>query len=268
MNLVERIYRLAPHGIRRRVSNRIKIGLASTNIVQTRAGFKMDLDPNEWLQNQIRAGNTYEPETVSVIRSIVSQGDTCIDCGSHVGYLSLICAQLAGSGGKVIAIDPQPANCAKVLRNALLNSFFQIHVVNAAAGAIDSLVHLKEQEANDRSKLSLLDGWSQANTAVGFTTAIFRIDTLVHSLNLGASIRLVKIDAENYELDVLQGCTGVVSFIENIIIEVHPHGDAARNEMTVAWLEDNGFKLFDMSGAPWRLGMPSASHNIWASRSR
>lgn len=268
MHWIERVYRLTPAAFRRRFSERIKTSVASLNVITTREGFRMDLDPSEWLQKNIRAGHLYEPDTVRLIHSIVERGDTCIDVGSHVGYFSLICAVMVGPDGKVISIDPQPDNCAKCLRNALLNDFTQINVVNAAVGAADSLVTLPHQRGNDRSKLSLVDGWSDSDTSFAFTTALVTLDTLLNTLGPMPCIKLLKIDAENYEYEILLGARSVLPAVENIVIEIHPHANAEKNHATCELLVSLGFDLFDMSRNPWRLGQPTPSHNVWASRSR
>jgi ubiquinone/menaquinone biosynthesis C-methylase UbiE len=123
MSLSQSIYSLLPGSMRARISPVIKQALRSLTVTTVYPGVLMDLDPNEWIQNQLRRNKTSEPHTVARIQSILKPGDTYVDVGCHVGYLTLVARRAIGPSGLVLAIDPQPYNCAKVLHNWVLNGF-------------------------------------------------------------------------------------------------------------------------------------------------
>lgn len=104
---------------------------------------RMELDPEEWLQLDLRASGLLEPRTTALFERILRPGDTYVDVGAHVGYLSLVAARLVGEDGRIFAIDPQPYNCAKILTNAELNGFANVTVIAAAVAEADGFITLK-----------------------------------------------------------------------------------------------------------------------------
>jgi hypothetical protein len=56
----------------------------------------------------------YCPELRALITDILRPGDLCFDLGANVGLLTAIMAQLVGSAGKVIAVEPNPAVTAQL----------------------------------------------------------------------------------------------------------------------------------------------------------
>jgi len=53
------------------------------------------------------------------LKNMIGKGDYCVDIGAHLGYYTLEMSRLAGSEGKVIAIEPMPkfnAVLGKLLR--------------------------------------------------------------------------------------------------------------------------------------------------------
>src|SRR4051812_9900321 len=86
-------------------------------------GFWMQLDPVEWMQIELIKGSPAEPKTCALYSKLLSTGGTFIDVGAHVGFHSMTARRLVGKTGLVIAIDPQPYNCDRMLTNFGANGF-------------------------------------------------------------------------------------------------------------------------------------------------
>jgi hypothetical protein len=155
MTALQKMYSLLPSGVRARVTSPIKSAMRNVNVTRVSPGFLMDLDPGEWLQNHLRRGDGIEPATIKLFSQILKSGDTYVDVGAHVGYQTLVARHYIGAEGRVIAIDPQPYNCAKILTNWSLNSFGNIVAYPAAASDEERFITLQDQPAKDRSRLSL-----------------------------------------------------------------------------------------------------------------
>src|ERR1700761_660830 len=125
------------------------------HVSETRYGFRMELDVEEWLQIELRAARCLEPRTSALFEGLLRPGDTFVDVGAHVGYHSLLARRFVGNSGRVYAIDPQPHNCAQLLRNAELNAFSNIVVIAAAVDTGEGWIALKAQSRRDRSRLTL-----------------------------------------------------------------------------------------------------------------
>src|SRR5438128_9204386 len=118
-------------------------------------GLRMELDPQEWLQIHLLAGEPLEPRTIELFRKLLRPGDTYIDIGAHVGLHALVARQCVGPQGRVIALEPQPYNCDKILINSQMNGAANILVVMAAAGAEDGPIMLHNQARSDKARLTL-----------------------------------------------------------------------------------------------------------------
>ena len=119
-------------------------------------GVRMQLDPMEWAQIDILKYGCLEPSTLALFKRLLHPGDTYIDVGAHVGYHALMARKLIGPTGHILAIEPQPYNCEKLLINASLNDIANITTVVAAVGERDGTIVLHDQVATDKSRLILL----------------------------------------------------------------------------------------------------------------
>lgn len=224
----------------------------------------MALDPLEGSQLDLMAGHVAEAGTLALMRRLLAPGDTFVDVGAHVGLHSLVAANAVGPDGQVIAIDPQPYCCERVLTNAALNGLTNILVIVAAAGEIDGFVTLHSQQRGDHTRLTLT-GEGIADLPARFEAPLARLDTLAARHELGP-IKLLKIDVEGYEAEVLMGAAGSLAVTEHIIFEILPGAPQAKTEQIVRTLNDLGFVLRRLDGASWAPGSRSPEDNVWAAR--
>src|SRR5262245_60430945 len=183
-------------------------------------GFAMELDPREWAQIALLAEGTHEPMTVTLYGRLLGRGGVYVDVGAHVGFLTLTARMLVGTSGTVIAIEPQPYNCEKVLTNWAINDFDNIVVYVAAAGDTDRSVTLKAQAQTDKSRLTL-DGHGVNDSKQSFIVPLVRLDKVLADQNVD-HVDLINIDVEGFELEVLRGLGERMTQVRNIILEVLP----------------------------------------------
>ena len=245
------------------------IGFLSDSFVQKPIklgdGLRMFLDASEYVQLEILVHGATEPLTLALIRKLVAVGDSVVDVGAHIGHHALVAAQEAGSKGRVIAIDPQPYNADRIACHAVLNSLDTITTICAAAGTLDSFVSLPVQSERDRSRMSLHQAGPN-DLSVSVEVPLRRLDTIFAQHSLG-EVKLLKIDVEGYELEVLRGVGSRLSDCRNIILELLEGTGAERNREVVNLLSAQGSDLFDVTGKPWQGAMPLPECNIWAVRS-
>jgi FkbM family methyltransferase len=225
---------------------------------------RMELDPEEWLQIDLRASGHLEPRTTALFERILRPGDAYVDVGAHVGYHSLLAARLVGASGRIFAIDPQPYNCAKILTNAELNRFANITVIAAAVDEAEGFVSLENQSRQDKARLTLASPGVN-DGALTFVVPKITLRWLLETYEL-RPVTLLKIDVEGFELEVLKGTGDAIRAIENIVFEVLPGEDADRTRAIERMLRDCGFQMFDVDDAAWRPGQACAENNIWARR--
>ena len=150
------------------------------------------LDPWEWTQAELLRDGTLEPATVRLFERLLGPGDTVVDVGAHVGFFALVARRAVGSEGRVVAIDPQPENCARCLANFRLNGFENLTVIPAAAADRASWLELPDQSPTDRARLTLAgDGVNDEGRRI--RVRCLALADLMEDLGI-ASARLVKID--------------------------------------------------------------------------
>lgn len=229
-------------------------------------GLRLQLDPQEWLQIEMLSGAAVEPLTLALFSRLLKRGDTMIDVGSHVGLHALFSASLVGAEGRVLAIEPQPYNCERLMTNAAANGFQNIHVVCAAAGPSPGTVYLRQQAGTDKARLTLT-GEGVNDTGLTFEVPVVTLDDLAARHDL-QRVRLLKVDVEGFEPEVLAGAHRLLAQLDNLVIEILPGWDDARTGPMLDEIEAAGFDFSTVTGASWRRGEALIESNLWAHRAQ
>jgi FkbM family methyltransferase len=178
----------------------------------------MELDPYDWLQSEMLLNGSTEPLTTSLYKQILKPGDVYVDVGAHVGFHTLVARKLIGDKGLVVALEPQPYNCHKILRNWIANDWRNLNLRIAAAGNRDQNISLYAQDASDSARLSVNPNNINDLPQV-FYVPMIKLNTIFQELKLN-KVKLVKIDVEGFELEVLRGVLSELKIVENIILEI------------------------------------------------
>lgn len=92
-------------------------------------------------------GRDYEPETTKVIKSLIKEGDVCVDVGASIGYMTMQMAR--ASKNKVLAFEPTSNQCEYIQKNAELNGFdVQVHNLAAWDSAETEFVRMENIHMN------------------------------------------------------------------------------------------------------------------------
>ena len=219
---------------------------------------RIELDPAEWTQMQLLKRNWLEPLTLALYEKLLRPADLFVDVGAHVGFHSLVARKLVGPDGLIIAIEPQPYNAQKILANWRANNFTNLKLIIAAASDADSWAELSDQPITDRTLLTLR-GNSGKDEAQRFEVPTVRLDSILSRHKI-SRVKLLKLDVEGYEQQVMAGLADRVRDVENIIFELLPN---ASNVMPQV-LRDRGFELRTVQDRQWQSGDPIPENNLWA----
>lgn len=206
-------------------------------------GYKMRLDLREMIQQGMFSGS-YEPTQTSWFKQCLRPGDILIDVGASFGYYTTLGASLVGTTGQVFAFEPSPI-ASDLLEEMITNSMAKnIILTKAAVGKETGNVTLYLPVTRHLHSPSILES---DPSFVPIEVPLIKLDDFAQLEDV-PSIRLVKIDVEGYEPDVLSGMEGLIKEkrIENIICEFNS-GWLKRNSMTPKQLYerflDLGFKI-------------------------
>ena len=87
-------------------------------------------------------GDNYEADVTAVFRRFVRPGMHVIDIGANIGYFTMLSASLAGGGGSVLAVEPNPRNARLLEASRRANGFDHVTLAQVAAGARTGLLVL------------------------------------------------------------------------------------------------------------------------------
>jgi FkbM family methyltransferase len=218
----------------------------------------MELDTREYMQRRFYY-HCFEARELAFLERWLRGGDRLIDIGAHVGLFSLLGARLVGANGRVDAFEPVPATYNRLLRNAALNNYSCLHPQRAAVTDHSGAVSLGIPE--DR-----LVGYSVSDFSIGATLSAVDAPavTLDEYVDDDIPVRLLKIDAEGSERDILVGAKRLLEDMPPaaILLELNhatltAHGTSTAEVMSI--LSDAGYELHTL-GRAGRLGpAPSAS---------
>lgn len=137
-------------------------------------------------------------------------GDTYVDVGANIGSLVLPAAAAVGPTGHVLAFEPSPKFAKVIELNSAVSHLHNIHLHQVALGAQSGTVHLDESAADDTT-----NHISEAGTVV-------RQAPLDYFTRDVQTIKLLKVDVEGYEVEVLKGAAQTLAKTEQILIECIP----------------------------------------------
>lgn len=123
------------------------------------------------------------------------EGDTVIDCGAHLGTLTITASRAVGMTGKVLAYEMHPRTFSYLKRNIEDNRLGNVSVVNCAIGEEKKMVSITDEYVSDMNHV----------TQPGHLTMNVQMKTLDEVAGLLPQVTLLKLDVEGHELQALVG---------------------------------------------------------------
>lgn len=207
------------------------------------AGKKFALHPEVVMGRWTPLGDhiLHEPLTTERFVDAIRPSSTVVDVGAQYGYFSVIASGFVGTGGKVLAFEPDPRPWP-FLEWAAQHSRGNLEISQMAVSSGQG--HGQLSVSGTMGSSSLVPGMVTDVQSVREVEMIALDDVFDQRPELPAP-SVVKIDVEGAELAVLRGMErlleGDVTLIieyERTHIERHPElHDLPR------WLEDRGFRL-------------------------
>jgi FkbM family methyltransferase len=209
--------------------------------LQTSWGASIVADPRRTIGRSIRTTGLYDIAVSETLARLISPGDTVVDAGANIGYMSVLAARAAGARGRVISFEPHPDLFRILQQNVALDgqrgAAAPVACHQLALGSTSGAARLQlpaDFAANDGTA-SVIDAGAPAGDSIEI-----RIDTL--DAVLGAQrIAVLKLDVEGYEAEVLRGADRALSEqrIAHIVFEDH----AVEGSEVVRLLTGFGYRI-------------------------
>jgi FkbM family methyltransferase len=190
-----------------------RLGRAKYNI----NGLKMYLSPLNMIDKQLIRGKSQDNTIENLIYTVNWNNSIFVDIGANWGLYSLIAAK---QGAGVIAFEPVTRELELMNRHIELNHFSNLITVYPI-GLSDDLSEKEIFLGPDRNTgtNTLLD---QADS-LSEVCILNRLDNVLPA-SIAERIRLVKIDVEGYEMNVLKGMSKLMPFMSEskFVVEITP----------------------------------------------
>lgn len=199
--------------------------------------FDLQAGCHEWYtiyENVIRADYFSQGITVQ-------EGDTVIDIGANFGSFAIVAARKVGPTGKVIAFEPNPGVCQRLIRNVTINRLGNVEVRNEAVGGEDGEIVLLMQR---RSSLTTTFTSIDQRVSEGSRPITVKASAIASVLgSVGGSVALLKIDCEGAEYEIFDGLDREsLAPVRQITMELHAVDGRSEREI-VTKLENLGFAV-------------------------
>jgi len=218
-----------------------KFGRVARSRTNTFFGARMTVLVPELVSSTIYRYGFFEEDVAFYMLSTLEPGDSFFDVGAHFGFFSLLAANLVGADGLVVSFEPMERT-----REVLSE--------NLAAGAQSGKLVFRDFGV-------LGSAFATSNAPRGGETgeqkfvevAVTTVDEVVGAKGI-KSLKLMKIDAENAELEVLLGAAATIASLRPLIIVEagDPESGAHATRDVVEHLLELNYVPFEMKN--WSLG--------------
>lgn len=207
-------------------------GLLQAALARLPKGVQYELRRANFHQ-QIRRGR-FVPDVpeMTEIRRNLRAGDWAIDVGANVGHYTCQMAGCVGPSGRVMAFEPIPISFALLAANVRAAEAANVTLFNVALSSSAGILSMTVPWY----KNSRLNNYYQAHIS---SVGEYRVLCLpLDMIPILGSVRLVKIDAEGHDFQVLQGMESLLQRNRPLlIVEGWQSGPIA------SWLRERGYSV-------------------------
>jgi FkbM family methyltransferase len=186
----------------------------------------------------------YDLPVTEAIMRLADPGDSALDIGANIGYMTLVLARSVGPRGRVTSFEPCPAVLPILRMN--VNQWKSLEIAPT---------EIKEVALSDRDGEGHLglpadsnENWGVASLEIeegGIPIKLCRLDSLECR-----GVGVMKIDVEGHEAAVLSGSQDLLArkLIRDIVFEEHQPYPARSHKI----LLEHGYRIFRLTRTLWR----------------
>lgn len=175
---------------------------------------------------------TRELDHKIMLERVLRPGMTVFDIGANIGYYVLMELGLIGPAGRMIAVEPSPANVALLRRNLALNGAEgRVAVVE---GAVSDRPDERRFFLSQQSNLNTFHADAAASSHLSGESITVPTFTVPQLAERHGAPDLIRMDVEGHEVEVLQGLLPAVEAgakAPMVIFETHRSRYSAQHDM-------------------------------------
>jgi FkbM family methyltransferase len=194
-------------------------------LVRMKRGFELELDDRDPLQRHMAAEREYEPEVSWIYPYLLRTGDTFIDGGAHIGYLTMLGSSCVGPSGAVHSFEPVAHTYDALARNVARNRATNVRLNRLALGSHAGSLEL-ELPIDPLGEGILAWGATAIQVGRGAVERVpmTTLDDYAERARL-RSVRVLKLDLEGAELGALEGARDLLQRrrVEHVVCELNTY---------------------------------------------
>ena len=203
--------------------------------------------PKDMIGALLDAYGEWSENELSFLLSLLGPSDYAADVGAHIGTFTVPMARKVGPEGRILAFEAQRFAYHNLVTNVYLNLMHNVLARNVVCARESYALNLEEVPLHQRQNSG---GFAIATAArqsgTWSTTPAEPLDVLLAGL---PRLRLIKIDVEGFENEVLAGARGTIARLNPII---HCECQTEASFSTLKQLADDaGYALFGASFPPF-----------------
>lgn len=161
-------------------------------------------------------GKNREVNTMKTFKKLISEKDTIMEVGGHIGYICLYFSQLAGKGS-VIVFEPGVNNLPYLKKN--VGQKKNVRIVEKGVGneTGQKTFYIESLTGQNNTFVKDFEGFESNKKNAGVdasyqevTVEIVKLDEFIKDEKVGVP-NFIKIDVEGFEYNVLLGMTEILS---------------------------------------------------------
>lgn len=190
--------------------------------------------------NSILKLGVYELAVSEVLWRLLDEGESFIDVGGNIGYMTSLMSAKTGSQGRGMAFEPHPEIFARLQTN--VGNRKGVEVFQCALGRSGGKLMLLEPDAFSGNEGTARLAREANKLTDGIEVSVLKLDDLIAD---DASIGVMKVDVEGAELEVFQGADRLLRShqIRDIVFE--DFGDFP--SACVVFLRERGYSIYRIS---------------------
>lgn len=206
--------------------------------MRTAWGDWLEVEPRKFIGAHLYMRGVHELSVCEVLWRLARPGETVVDAGANIGSMTSLLSRKVGESGRVLAFEPHPVVFRQLKNNVRRWPARRIELFNQALSSQPGLIELCEGDG-----FGVNEGTASVGGASGGRS--FRVSSVrLDGVRSAWTSRIVKLDVEGHECQVLRGTTGILAggHLRDVVFESSWNFPAAAHEL----LRSYGYRVFEI----------------------
>ena len=181
---------------------------------------------DDFTVDELFYGNYSENLEIKLFTYFAREANCILDVGANVGLYSIL-SGVANPDAQIFAFEPHPTNVLRIKKNIQVNALGSVTVIEKAVGSREERISLTVPDDMRITRIASNDAsfsrqfHSNELSYVDVDVSCTSLDHFIDEFQI-ANIDLVKIDVENFEIEVLKGSSSLFAqFAPVVFCEIH-----------------------------------------------